>query len=58
MLKIVNKLQNIEAHLLHFLASKYSLTQISMHYKSNKVAYIKQDDNSMPVGALSRIFPK
>ena len=34
MLKNVNKLQNVEA-CLHFLASKYSLTEVGMHYKSN-----------------------
>ena len=39
MLENVNKLQNVEA-CLHFLASKYSLTQVGMHYKSNQVAYL------------------
>ena len=31
--------KNVEA-CLHFLASKYSLTQIGMQYKSNRVAYL------------------
>ena len=34
MLENVNKLQNVEA-CLHFLASKYSLTQVGIHYKTN-----------------------
>ena len=39
MLKNVNRLQNCEA-CLHLLASKYPLTQVGMHYKSNQVAHI------------------
>ena len=39
MAKNVNKLQLFEA-CLHFLASKFPLTQTDMHYKSNQVALI------------------
>ena len=37
--KKVNTLQNCEA-CLHLLASKFPLTQVGMHYKSNQVAHI------------------
>ena len=39
MLKNVNKLQNVEA-CLHFLASKWPLTQVDINYESNRAAYI------------------
>ena len=39
MLKNINNLQNVDAG-LHFSASKFPLTQVGLHYKSNQVAYI------------------
>ena len=39
MLKTVNKLQHVEAR-LHFIASKFPLTPVGMHYKSNQLTYI------------------
>ena len=39
MLKNVNKLHNFEA-CLHFIASKYPLTQVGIDYKSNQVSDI------------------
>ena len=39
MINDLNKLQNTES-CLHFAVQKRSLTQVDMHYESNKVAYI------------------
>ena len=39
MLKNVNKLQNVEV-CAHFISSKYSLTEVGMHYESIQLAQI------------------
>ena len=39
MLRNASKLQNVDA-CLHFVAAKFPLTQVGMHYKSNRAAYI------------------
>ena len=50
---VLNKLRNVEAR-LHCLAYKRPLTQDGM--RNNKSNQLR--DNCIPIGALSRNFPK
>ena len=52
----VNKRQHVDAR-LHVLASECPLTLVDIHYKSNRGSMLNQNDNSIPIGALSRQFP-
>ena len=57
MLKNVNKLQNVDAS-LHFIAYKYPLTQVGMHYKSKHAAHLTMKKISVQQVILSRKFSK
>ena len=56
-LKNVNKLPNVDPG--NIFCIKMFAHQVRLPYETNQLAYIgSQDDNSIPIDALSKRFPK